>query len=111
MKIFVFVLSMSFSLGLYAAAAQDNSDDVVVTINPLFFTSEDALRLAESHGWQRRQVTGRDGARITLELLASMSVDVIRQLSSPVRSEASRFIVLHFDPLLGNPHEEYKLPL
>lgn len=111
MKIFVFVLSMSFGLGLYAAAAQDISDDVVVTINPLFFTSEDALRLAESHGWQHRQVTGRDGARITLELLAAMSVDVIRQLSTRGDSVVPRFIVLHFDPLLGNPHEEYKLPL
>jgi hypothetical protein len=69
------------------------------------------LRLAESRGWQRRQVATRDGRGITLEMLAALPLDVIRQLSSPVHSVAPRFVAQHFDPLLGNPHEEFELPL
>jgi len=126
MKIFVFALSMSCAFVLCAASAQDDVpfrprvlpqqvEDVwqsaFITMNPLLFASEDALRLAESHGYARRQITGRNGRIITLELLAAMSGGVMRQLSSPVDPVSHRFAVRHFDQMPGNPHEEFELPL
>lgn len=86
MKYIVLLFGLISVFVLYAAAAQDEhrgeSDEVTVIMNPLLFASEEALRHAESFGYERRQVRGSNGVCITLELLAVVSLDVIRGLSS-----------------------------